>query len=87
MKTFNHRASSLSKHNLAYLAYCSNLVYENKSKIAKELEKLGFDLSHNNYFFSDKKTGTQAFVVGDSNKIIVCFRGSQLKTKDWATNI
>ncbi len=86
MKKFNHKAKNFSKVNLAYLAHCANFVYKGKRKISTELKKLGFDLSRDNYYFSSSKTDTQAFVVGDENKIIVCFRGTEGKFADWLTD-
>ncbi|WP_218563860.1 lipase family protein [Marinospirillum perlucidum] len=86
MRKFNHRAKGFSKINLSYLSHCSHLVYKSKQEIAQELEKLGFDLSRDRYFFSDPETDTQAFLVGDARKIILAFRGTEGKLADWATD-
>ncbi|MCP3887250.1 MAG: lipase family protein [Desulfobulbaceae bacterium] len=87
MRKFNHKAKSFSKINLSYLARCANLCYEPKEDVKKELEALGFNLIGDRFYFSDKNTDTQAFVVGDKNKIIVSFRGTEGKFKDWATDV
>lgn len=86
MRKFNPKAKALSKINLSYLAHCANLSYKSKSAIGKELEILGFDLSRDNYYFSDPNTHTQAFVTGDKSKIILSFRGTEGKIKDWVTD-
>lgn len=85
MRKFNHKARAFSKLNLSYLSYCSNLAYEKESTIKKGLQKLGFDTSRDNFFFSDSETSTQAFVVGDKRKIIISFRGTKGK-EDWVTD-
>ncbi|OKH18757.1 lipase family protein [[Limnothrix rosea] IAM M-220] len=83
---FNPRAKSLSKANLVCLAYCANLIYQPKQKIEASLKNLGFDLEGRNFFLSNPDTDTQCFVVGDRQKIIIAFRGSERKIADWATN-
>lgn len=87
MRKFNHKSKAFSKVNLSYLSHCSNLVYENKGKISKELKNLNFDTSRDNFFFSDSGTHTQAFVAGDTKKIIISFRGTEGKIADWVTDI
>ena len=86
-RRFYHKAKTFSKINLSYLSYCANLAYESKEYIEAELTSLGYDLHRDNFFFSDKDTDTQAFVVGDKNKIILSFRGTEGKIPDWITNI
>lgn len=84
---FSHEVKNFSKLNLAYLSHCANFVYKNKSTIHSELSNLGFDLTRDNYYFSDPNTHAQAFVVGDNRKIIVSFRGSEKEIADWVTNV
>ncbi|MCI5144635.1 MAG: lipase family protein, partial [Candidatus Electrothrix sp. AR3] len=85
---FEHKATSFSKINLAYFAYCANIIYRPKEKIHYELRRLGFDLSRDNFFFEYKNDDidTQCFAVGDKEKIIVAFRGSEANLEDWVTN-
>ncbi len=83
---FNSRAKSLSKSNLVCLAYCAQLIYQPKDKIEASLKKLGFNTEGKNFFISNPDTDTQCFVVGDRQKIIIAFRGSERKIADWATN-
>lgn len=84
-KKFNTQATSLSKVNALYLAHCSQLVYKSKADIQEQLTTVGFELSDDKFFISSKKD-TQCFVVGDRQKIIIAFRGSERKIADWATN-
>ncbi len=89
-RKFEHKATTFSKANLAYLAHCANIVYKSKEEIREELNILGFDVNGSNFFFdyANKEEGvdTQCFIAGDSEKIIISFRGSEKKLGDWATN-
>ena len=64
----------------------SELAYKEKSQIEVELSASGYRLN-TNFYFSDKETSTQGFVVGDREKIIVSFRGTQEVIKDWLSNL
>lgn len=86
MRKFSHGSKTFRKVNLAYLSHCANFVYKKKNKIKAELEGIGFDVSRDNFFFSDEDTDTQAFVAGDDKKIIISFRGTEGKISDWATD-
>ncbi len=86
MRKFNPKAKAFSRINLSYLAHCSGLAYKQKAELSGELKLLGFDLARDNYYFADAETNTEAFVVGDNNKIIVAFRGTEGKIADWATD-
>jgi triacylglycerol lipase len=85
-RKFNPKAKAFSKINLAYLAYCSKLVYKTKDEIKSGLEKEGFKLESDSFYFTDEETDTQGFVAGDRNKIIVAFRGTEQKIDDIITN-
>lgn len=84
---FKDTANTFSKINMAFLAYCANLVYEPKEVIKAGLESYGFNLGEDNFFISSSETETQCFVAGDDKKIIVSFRGTEGKLADWATNL
>ncbi len=83
---FSNQSKFFSKRNMAYLATCARIAYFDKEQLARALTREGFDLDGQDFFFEDKKTDTQGYVVGDRNKIIVAFRGSEAKLKDWETN-
>jgi triacylglycerol lipase len=87
MTKFNHTAKRLSKINMAYLAKMANLAYEPKEKINTELAQLGFTLPQDKFYFSDKTTNTQGFIVGDKHKIIISFTGTEGKIADWVTDL
>jgi len=64
------------------------LSYQPKYKIKTGLESFGFDTSKDRYFIENTHTGTQCFVAGDKDKIIVSFRGTEgTSLKDWATDV
>lgn len=71
--------------NMAYLAYCAETVYSEAVKSKAELERLGLSIQGQEHFF-DFSDNTQAIVVGDADKIVVSFRGTQ-NLKDWRTNL
>jgi len=83
---FSTRSKFFSKKNMAYLATCARFAYLDRDELAVALTGEGFDLSGQDPFFEDTQTDTQGYVVGDHNKIIVAFRGSEAKLKDWETN-
>ena len=83
---FDHKATSFSEANLAYLAHCANIAYKTKGELGDEFEDMKFDLYRDSFFIEDKKTDTQCFVVGDGDKIIVSFRGTEGKIKDIITD-
>ncbi|MCI5125416.1 MAG: lipase family protein [Candidatus Electrothrix sp. AR5] len=84
---FDHKATSFSKANLVYLAHCANIVYEPKEKLGQILSEMGFNLNKDRFFIEDKETDTQCFVAGDSEKIIVSFRGTETEeSKDLKTD-
>ena len=64
------------------MAVMANLAYENKGKIERQTARWGIDRFH---FFA--KGGTEAFIVGDAEKVIVAFRGTEPKVlKNWRTD-
>ena len=69
---------------MAYLAYCAEVVYSEADKSKTELERLGFSIQGNEHFL-DFPDNTQAIVIGDADKIIVVFRGTE-NSNDWRTN-
>ncbi len=83
---FVPRSRFFSKRNMAYLATCARLAYRDPAGIEAGLRREGFELDGQHPFFEDRETDTQGFVVGDRGKIIVAFRGSEKKLRDWQTN-
>ena len=68
--------------NALFLAKCSKLAYESSEAIYTQLSAWGFP----HIAFFDRKD-TQAFVAGNSDMIVVAFRGTEPRTlQDWMTD-
>ena len=85
-KGFVPQSKFFSKKNMAYLASCARIAYYKPDELERALGRAGFDVSGQDFFIEDTKSDTQLFVVGDRTKIIVSFRGSEKKLKDWENN-
>lgn len=87
---YDPRANPFASHTTAYngnnalcLAVMANLAYEPETTIRKELLGWGY---HKIDFFS--VGGSEIFIAGDDEKIIVSFRGTQpSQLSDWLTDI
>ena len=87
-RRFNPHARAFSRVNLAYLAYCSRLVYASKDEIGAGLTEQGFRLAGDRFYISNRTTDTQCFVAGDAQKIVIAFRGTEwAKVADWVTDV
>jgi triacylglycerol lipase len=73
--SFDHDSIKYSPNNALALAYCAKWAYLDapmaKAEVSKQLQTSKFQ------FVDIKSSGTQAFVAGDSHKIIVSFRGTE----------
>lgn len=85
-KRFEPNARDFSAANMAYLAYCAEAVYRNPEDSKLLLEQLGFKINGTEHFIDFPDTNTQAIAVGDDEKIIIAFRGTE-NLDDWKTNI
>ncbi|MEM7714864.1 MAG: lipase family protein [Cyanobacteria bacterium P01_A01_bin.68] len=83
---FEPNTRKFSQANLAYLAYCAETVYYTPSESKAKLEQLGFSIQAHNHFIDFPDTNTQCIIVGDEEKIIIAFRGTE-NLQDWRTNI
>ncbi|MFP6758863.1 MAG: hypothetical protein VCC99_11700 [Alphaproteobacteria bacterium] len=80
---FDALADTYYGPNALCMAVMANLAYENKAEIERRTARWGFDRFH---FFASG--GTEAFIVGDAEKVIVAFRGTEPKVlKDWRTDV
>lgn len=80
---FDILAGTYHGPNALCLAVMANLAYESKAKIRRRTTQWGY----NNFDFFDHD-GTQAFIVGDGEKIIIAFRGTEPNIlKDWRTDV
>lgn len=84
--SFNHEARHFSKKNLAYLSQWAQIAYENKLTIHQRLQTESLDVDIDTCFISHPETDTQCIVFGDAKKIIVVFRGTEGKIRDWRTD-
>lgn len=80
---FDPTKRSFDLVNARATAKASQLAYEKKDVVLKRLKNWGFPKAR---FFSSKKTGTQGFVAGKNDMILVAFRGTELKLKDLAVD-
>ena len=85
-RSFEPDSRELSKGNMAYLAYCADAVYATPEESKVKLEKLGFKINGLEHFIDFPETNTQCIIVGDEEKVIIAFRGTE-NLDDWKTNI
>lgn len=84
--SFEPDSRKLSKANMAYLAYCAEAVYDTPEQSKVKLEELGFKINGLEHFIDFPETNTQCILVGDEEKVVIAFRGTE-NLEDWKTNI
>lgn len=84
-KMFNPNAKGLSEANMAYLAHCAQAVYKNDAECKAALADMDSEIIKDIRFIKSRKTGTEGFIAGDQEKIIIAFRGTS-EIKDWLTD-
>ncbi|MBI3800854.1 MAG: lipase family protein [Deltaproteobacteria bacterium] len=81
-RTFNHKAFGFDPTNAVVLAEAAKLVYGDKSAVASTVQAWGFP--HFEWF---ENNDTQAFLCGDTVKLILAFRGTEpTDLRDWVTD-
>jgi len=85
-RSFEPDNRELSKANMAYLGYCAEAVYASPEESKVKLEKLGFKINDLEHFIDFPETNTQCIIVGDEEKVIIAFRGTE-NLDDWKTNV
>lgn len=83
---FEPNTRTFSKGNLAYLAYFAEAAYSTPEESKAKLEKLGFQINGHEHYLEFPDTDTEGLMVGDDEKIIIAFRGTENLT-DWMTNM
>src|SRR5262245_41919790 len=79
---FDFRAEAFSEVNAAFLGAAAKLAYANRTKVKSTVQTWGMSLID---FFSVQ--GTQAFLAGDKNALVLSFRGTEPKVlQDWMTD-
>ncbi len=84
-KMFNPDAKEFSAANMAYLAHCAQAVYKTDAECKTILADMDREIVKDIRFFNSRKTGTEGFIAGDEEKIIIAFRGTS-EIKDWLTD-
>ncbi len=82
---FNPNAQGFSAANMAYLAHCAQAIYKPEAECVEDISKIDSKLAQNIRFFNSRTTGTEGFIAGDDEKIIMAFRGTSDR-KDWLTD-
>ena len=82
---FNPDAQGFSAANMAYLAHCAQAIYKPDTECTEAIATIDSELVKNIRFFNSTQTGTEGFIAGDDEKIIIAFRGTSAK-KDWLTD-
>ena len=77
---FALNTNSYNGENSLFLADCAKLTYESEAIIKQVMQE---QLNFHNFRFFDGKKSTQAFVAGNDKNIIVAFRGTQKKIRDF----
>lgn len=80
---FEHDTTKYSSINAYWLGMASKLAYSDKEKIQQTAENWGLDKFA---FIDGSRTNTQVFVAANRKLIIVAFRGTEGKLKDWLTD-
>lgn len=84
-KIFNPDAQGFSAANMAYLAHCAQAIYRPNAECTELISNIDSELAKNIRFFESRNTGTEGFIAGDDQKIIIAFRGTSDK-QDWLTD-
>lgn len=82
---FEPNTREFSPANMAYLAYIAETAYSNPAESKIKLEQLGFNINAHDHFVDFPDSNTEGLIVGDDEKIIIAFRGTQEKY-DWKTD-
>lgn len=85
-RLFEPRVKGYSAANMAYMAYCAEAAYGSPEVSKAKLEQLGFTINGTEHFIDLPGSDTQCLVVGDAEKIIIAFRGTE-NLKDWRTDL
>lgn len=75
---FEYDETKFSVVNAWWMAEFSRLVYvQSKTMARTKLKDAGYT---NTKFFTNKETGTQAFVIYNKQSVVLCFRGTEIDT-------
>ncbi len=81
---FHPTVKSFDIVNARALARASQLAYQDEDDILRILKSWGFPKGR---FFAGRRKGTEGFVAGNADVILVAFRGTEVdKIKDWISD-
>ncbi len=83
---FDPKNVSYSKANALSMALASALAYESPQKIQAQANAWGFPQFR---FLQGSRqiSDTQGYIIGNDKTLILAFRGTEQKMKDWATDL
>lgn len=79
IKKFDPSTTRYSGENALFLADCAKLAYDPEASIEEVMKD---QLNFSNFKFFDGKS-TQAFIAGNDKMIVIAFRGTEKKLKDF----
>lgn len=82
---FNPDAQGFSAANMAYLAHCAQAIYRPNAECTELIGNIDSKTAKNIRYFESRQTGTEGFIAGDDEKIIIAFRGTSDR-QDWLTD-
>ena len=82
---FSPDAQGFSAANMAYLAHCAQAIYRPNSECTELISNIDSEIAKNIRYFESRQTGTEGFIAGDDEKIIIAFRGTSDR-QDWLTD-
>lgn len=82
MKDFDVNTRDYSKKNAYWLGKAAQIAYEAPEKIKPELESWGLSI-----FEPFDNRETEAFIAGNDDLLILAFRGTEEKLRDWMTDL
>ncbi len=80
----NTDTGGYDKQNALIFAQLSDLAYQDKDEIFRELEQSGF---YKHHFIDNSETGTQGFIAANDQHLLIVFRGTQFHLKDLITDV
>jgi len=84
---FKHKSFGYCKENALFLAQCARVVYDDLSSegnVRRQVGEWGCDMDRFRIF---DRGDTQAFLIADDHKLIICFRGTEPAIiQDWVSD-
>src|SRR5574337_1265194 len=81
---FDANTRTYSRKNAYWLGRASQIAYSTPDKASAELKTWGLTTFEP---FESQEAGTQAFVAGNEDLLILAFRGTEDNIRDWMTDL